>query len=147
MLRVQNGVPLQHLRKVAETLSHLGDTKWTSTTLWVLNRKVVVQSPGEERPREVVSGQDVLPIELNRVISDTGRDVENLRTRAGDSFGRVVKMRGVSRNAWIVAGTRIKVESVKRLHEDGYSAERIVAEYPDLTAEDVAAALRHKDAA
>ena len=29
MLRVQNNVPLQHLRRVAESLSHLKDDLWT----------------------------------------------------------------------------------------------------------------------
>jgi len=40
MLRVQNNVPLQHLRKVAERLSELGMDAWAGTTLWVLNRHV-----------------------------------------------------------------------------------------------------------
>ena len=39
------------------------------------------------------------------------------------------------------------IASVQRLHEDGYSIEQIVAEYPDLTIEDVMAALAHKGAA
>lgn len=143
MLRVQNGVPLQQLRKVAETLAGLGDEKWTVTRLWVLNKKVVVQAPGMEQPREVVTGQYILPIELRQVISDTGRDIQAMRERSHDSFGHVVKMRGISRAAWVISGTRIKVASIRRLHEDGYSVANIIAEYPDLTEEDVEAALRH----
>ena len=49
------------------------------------------------------------------------------------------------RNAWAITGTRIPVGSVKRLHEDGYSIPQIIEEYPDLTNEDVEAALRHSD--
>ncbi len=35
ILRVQNNVPLQQLRIVAERLSHLKDDLWTKTTLFV----------------------------------------------------------------------------------------------------------------
>jgi uncharacterized protein (DUF433 family) len=147
MLRVQNGVPLQHLRKVAESLSELGDDKWTSTTLWVLNKKVIIQPSSDEQPREVISGQYILGIELKKVVSDTERDIKAMRTRSTDAIGHVVKMRGVSRNAWVISGTRIRVDSIKRLHEDGYSIEQIIAEYPDLTKEDVFAALKHDKAA
>ena len=147
MLRVQNSVPLQHLRKVAESLSELGDDKWTSTTLWVMNKKVIIRPSGDERPREVVSGQYILGIELKRVVADTEKDIKAMRTRSNDAIGHVVKMRGVSRNAWVISGTRIRVNSIKRLHEDGYSIEQIIAEYPDLTEEDVLAALKHDKAA
>ncbi|MDE2333297.1 MAG: MerR family transcriptional regulator, partial [Rhodospirillales bacterium] len=45
MLRVQNNVPLQHLRKVAEKLAHLKDDLWIKTTLFVVNRRVVFENP------------------------------------------------------------------------------------------------------
>ena len=45
LLRVQNGVPLQHLRRVAEQLEHLRDDLWTKTTLFVINRKVAFVNP------------------------------------------------------------------------------------------------------
>lgn len=146
MLRVQNGVPLQHLRKVAQSLSELGNNKWTSTNLWVLNKRVVIQ-PAGQLPREAVSGQYILPIELKKVIADTENAIQAMNTRPDDAIGRVVKMRGVSRNAWVISGTRIRVDSIKRLHEDGYTVEQIITEYPDLTIQDVQAALEHDKAA
>jgi len=147
MLRVQNNVPLQHLRKVAETLSHLKSDLWTSTTLWVLNRRVIFQEPGTEKPREVVSGQYVIGIKLQQVVSDTQRDVEELKKRPGNQVGRLSRARGISQNALVVAGTRIKVASIVRLHEDGYTSADIIREYPDLTDLDVQAALGHAKAA
>ena len=63
-LRVQNNVPLQHLRKVAESLSHLKDELWTATTLYVLNRRVILVNSETGEPEEVVSGQFVLGIPL-----------------------------------------------------------------------------------
>jgi len=141
MLRVQNNVPLQQLRKVAQKLSHLKTDLWTNTILWVLNRKVIFQEPGSDKPREVVSGQYVLGIEMKRVISDTQLDFEQMRKRSPDEIGHVTRQRGISRNALVVAGTRIRVDSIKRLHEDGYSVPQIIDEYPDLTEEDVRVAL------
>jgi uncharacterized protein (DUF433 family) len=43
-----------------------------------------------------------------------------------------------------VAGTRIPVGAIQRLHEDGYSIDAIIDEYPDLTQEDVKAAINHQ---
>ena len=109
MLRVQNSVPLQQLRKVAEALASLGDDKWTATKLWVLNKKVIIQPPGMDQPREVITGQYVLPIELRQIISDTDRDIQAMHSRSADFIGRVVKVRGISRNSWTISGTRIRV--------------------------------------
>jgi DNA-binding transcriptional MerR regulator len=143
MLRVQNGVPLQHLRKVAEQLAHLEDRLWTETTLFVINKKVVFVNPETGRPQEAVSGQYLLGIPLKKVIEDTGADIITLNARPAAAVGQVSRRRGVIRNAWVVAGTRIPVAAIRRLHEDGYTTGQIIAEYPDLTPEDVEAALRH----
>jgi len=143
LLRVQNGVPLQHLRKVAETLSHLKDDLWTKTALYVANRKVILVNPETGQPQEVVSGQYLLPIKLKRVMRDTSREIEEMRRRSPAEVGQVTQNRAICHNAWVVAGTRIPVGAIKRLREDGFSTEQIIAEYPDLTAADVAAALEH----
>jgi len=143
MLRVQNGVPLQHLRKVAEKLSHLKDDLWTTTTLYVANRKVVFSDPITGKPQEVVSGQFIIEYPLIKIIEDTSKSIESVRRRSPDQVGKVAKIRGVNRSAWTISGTRIPIDSVRRFHEDGYSVEQIIAEYPDLTAEDIEAALSH----
>jgi DNA-binding transcriptional MerR regulator len=147
MLRVQNNVPLQHLRKVAEKLSHLQAELWTKTTLWVLNREVVVEEPGTGKLRAVLSGQYVMPIQLRQIVADTQRDIEAMRRRSPEQIGHVAKLRGINRNAVVVTGTRILVDSIRRLHEDGYTFPQIIEEYPDLTEADISAALRHGRAA
>ncbi|MGH6837304.1 MAG: DUF433 domain-containing protein [Methylocella sp.] len=144
MLRVQNSVPLQHLRKVAETLSHLTDELWTRTTLFVIDKKVVFVNPEYGQPQEVVSGQYLLGIPLQMVIDDTRTDIITFRNRPENSIGHVSRNRSVIRNAWVVAGTRIPVGAIVRLHEDGYTTEQIIQEYPDLRPEDIQAALNHK---
>lgn len=143
VLRVQHNVPLQHLRKVAERLNHLRDDLWTQTKLWVLNRKVVFENPETGLPQEVVSGQYVIDIPLSRIVDDTRRDVERMRERAAEQIGRIVKERNVVGSAPVIAGTRIPVRAVQSLHEDGYSVQDIIREYPDLTEADVAAAVQH----
>ena len=145
MLRVQNAVPLQHLRVVAEKLSHLGDNLWSSTTLFVFDRKVVLLNQGTETYEEVASGQYLFGMPLSKIIEDTNNDVTALRTRTPESMGRVDRSRGVLRNAWVVAGTRIPVHAIKSFHEHGYSVSDIIGEYPDLTPEDVEASLNHDD--
>jgi uncharacterized protein (DUF433 family)/DNA-binding transcriptional MerR regulator len=143
MLRVQNNVPLQHLRKVAETLSHLRDELWTATTLFVWNRNVSFVNPITGTPEDVLSGQYLLGIPLNKVIEDTKNDVIAFRSRPANTVGHLSRNRSVVRNALVVSGTRIPVSAIVRLREDGYTVDQIIDEYPDLTPEDVQAALAH----
>ena len=142
-LRVQNNVPLQHLRKVAEKLSYLEDELWTATTLYVLNRQVILANPETGRPEEVVSGQFVFSVPLKEIIDETGKNLAELRRRSDASIGKLRRHRSIVRSAWSVEGTRIAVGSIRRLHEDGYSVDRIIEEYPDLTPDDIDAALKH----
>jgi len=147
VLRNEYKVSLQHLREVAEKLAHLGDRRWTATTLQVQNKKVVFEEPETRRPREVVSGQYVLGIKLADIISDLHRDAETLRRRRESDIGRIARRRSIAHNAAVFSGTRIHVDSVRRLHADGYTHEQILAEYPDLTKADIAAALDPSKAA
>ena len=142
-LRVQNNVPLQHLRMVAQELSHLKDELWTSTKLYVADRRVIIVNPENGRLQEVVSKQYVLAITLKDVIDEAGHEVEKLRERSPDTIGKIRRHRSIARNAWTIAGTRITVGSIRRLSEDGYSIRQIIDEYPDLTEKDVEAALSH----
>jgi uncharacterized protein (DUF433 family) len=146
MLRLQNNVPLQHLRKVAEKLAHLEADLWTGTTMYVLNRRVVFHEPGTGKPREVVSGQYVIGIALGNIVRDTKRDVGKMRKRPTEQVGTVTQIRSVSHNAWVVGGTRIPTAAIRRLREDGLSKSQIMAEYPDLKRKDVDAALSHEEA-
>lgn len=144
VLRVQNKVPLQHLREVANRLSHLKDSLWTKTTLFVLNRKVLFENPETGKPEEVVSGQYVLDsVPLLKIIGDTTADVNRMKSRARADIGMIQRDRGICNNAWRIAGTRIPIVSIQRLYEDGYSIKAIIGEYPDLKEKDVRAALAH----
>lgn len=144
-LRNTHRVPLQELRRVAENLAGLSNDKWARTTLYVHNRHVVFIEPDSGRRREVVSGQYMADIPLEVVIADTRRDVAKLRQRDGNDIGHIARSRFVNHNAWVVAGTRIPTAAIWRFHEAGYSVDQIIGEYPDLTPDDIAAAIeRHR---
>ena len=145
VLRNQYNVPLQHLRKVAGQLADLSPARWTSTELFVLNKRVVFVEPDTAHYREIVSKQYVIGLPLKVVMSDTKRDVERLQQREDGDFGRITHTRNVRHNAWVIAGTRISVETIKRFSEDGYSVDQILDEFPTLTKADVEAALKHND--
>jgi len=143
LLRVQNGVPLQNLRKVAENLSYLKDENWTKTILYVANRRVIDIDPETGNPRESVSGQFVVPIELKAVIKAADLEIEQMRQRSRSDLGHIAKAPGICHSAPVVAGTRVPVGAILRLHDDGFSAQQIIAEYPDLALEDIDAALKY----
>jgi DNA-binding transcriptional MerR regulator len=145
VLRNQNNVSLQHLRAVLDRLRYLANDLWIGTKLWAINRRVIFQGPDDAAPQEV-SGQFYLPILLGDVVTSTQQDTSQMFGRPVEMVGRIEQHRNVGGNAWVVAGTRIHVSSIKRLAEDGYTPERIIAEYPQLTVDDVAAALRHSGA-
>jgi uncharacterized protein (DUF433 family) len=145
LLRRQHNVSLQHLRQVAEKLSHLRDDLWTRTTLYVLNRRVILHEPGSERLRDAVSGQYLLGIPLRRIIADTKRDAGKLLRRPDAKIGKVERSRRVLCNVPVIAGTRIPTAAIKRYKEAGFTVDQIIAEYPDLTANDVEAALAYEE--
>ena len=142
VLRNQYNVPLQHLRKVSEELSHLSDSKWTATELFVLNRRVIFVEPNTDKYREIVSGQYVIGIPLKTVISDTREAVRQLSKRERSEFGQIEKKRTVSRNAAVIAGTRIPVSTIVEFHDAGYTPREIIQEFPRLTKADIEAAIK-----
>ena len=143
-LRKQD-VSLQHLRKVSQKLSHLGDDKWIKTTLYVLKKSVVFIEPESEKPREIVSGQYTFEIRLLDVSSDVQKAIEALRRRDESTIGKIERNRWVAHNAFVIAGTRIPVRAIKNFHEAGYTSAQIIREYPDLTERDIEAALSHAE--
>ena len=138
---------LQHLRKVAEELSHLANDLWATQVLYVLNKKVVFAEAGTGRLREVLSGQYVNGLALGEVISDMRKAVDNLRKRRPEQIGQITRSRFVNHNAPVIAGTRIPVSAIRDFAEAGYTIEHIIREYPDLTERDINAALKEAHAA
>lgn len=145
-LRNDHKVSLQHLRQVAEKLSHLKDALWTRTTLYVVKRRVhFVQAKGSP-PVDPTTGQYAIEaVALKAVMADVAKASSSLRGREPSHIGKIVRNRFVGHNAWVVSGTRIPTRAIKNYRDSGYSVDAIIAEYPDLTPADVAAALAHKE--
>lgn len=139
-LRNEHKVSLAELKKVGRELSHLGDDRWTATTLYVLNKRVVFEEPETRRKREITTKQYVVDIPLKVAIQRAQRAVEGLNAESRNP-GRIVRNRFVAQNLPTFAGTRIPVAAVIQFAKAGYSAAAIMREYPDLTNADVDAAL------
>lgn len=148
VLRNQYKISLQHLRDVSEKLGRLESDpdRWLETKLYPLNGQVVWHEPGSQRPQAVASGQYVVPVVLSEIVQATKNDISSLKTpRDKSKVGHVEKSKYVVRNALVLAGTRIPVGAIKRFSEAGYSTKRILLEYPDITAEDIRAALSYRE--
>lgn len=139
-LRNTHKVPLQHLRKVSEKLHHMGEAKWTATTLYVLGKSVVFTDPRTQERQEVVSGQRVFDIPLRVAISDTKQAIAKLNAREDGKTGLIERGKFVMQNDPVFAGTRITVAAVQNYLDAGYSTAQILAEFPGLTEADVQAA-------
>ena len=136
-LRNFYNVPLQHLRSVSDTLAHLGDSRWTATTLYVLGKRVVFTDPRSDQRIEIVSGQQVFDIPLRVMISDTQKTIAKLNHRGESASGKVVHGKFTLQNEPVFEGTRIPVSAVKRYLDAGYSPDAIIREFPDLTPTDI----------
>lgn len=140
-LRNTHKVSLSELKKVGRELSHLGEDRWTATTLYVLNRHVVYVEPETARKREITTKQYVVDIPLKVAIAGTKEAVQAFNEEHRKA-GQVARNRYVSQNFLVFAGTRVPVLAVKEFAEAGYSAEEIISEYPDLTEADIRIATR-----
>jgi uncharacterized protein (DUF433 family) len=143
VLITQHNVPLQHLRQVSADLGAMDNSAWSRTTLYVFGKTVVFEE--DSRKVEAGSGQYVIGIPLEKIVSDTRRDVKVLSTRTDDQIGHIARHRFVSHNSPVVAGTRIPVTAIRHFAEDGYSVKQIMAEYPTLTEADIKAALEFEE--
>jgi DNA-binding transcriptional MerR regulator len=143
ILRKDYEIPLQHLRKVAEALSQLDESPWSSQTLYVLGKRVQFREPNTGLIRDVLDKQYVnLP--LRSIVEDVELRAAQLKERSAKQVGRIVRHRYIAHNNWVVAGTRIPIGAIRRFRDAGYSTEQIVEEYPMLKPQDIAAALRHR---
>lgn len=138
-LRNKYRVSLQHLKQVSKTLSHLGDTVWTSTTLYVLGKRVVFDDPRTNQRAEVVSGQRVFDIPLEVAASDTKAAIKELNVRSASDLGRVLAV-PFTQNDQVFKGTRIPFSAIVHYVTAGFSEEQIISEFPDITSADIAVA-------
>lgn len=138
-LRTQNGMPLQRIRKVVRHLrtrgyeSPLRELKFTS-----VNNEIFFQHPDGTWEGDLKPYQTVIATVLNleplreRIAASTERDPATV--------GQIAKVRGVHASKPVIAGTRIRVSTIRAFLDAGYDTQGILEEYPSLTAADVEAA-------
>jgi DNA-binding transcriptional MerR regulator len=134
------GISLQQIRRVVEHLRTLDHERpLAQITYTVENGEMYFQEAGTSRsgrtPHQVVA-QYVVPV---------GAIAEGLRGRIVEvgerRHGEIEQRRGTLGGKPVIKGTRIKVESIWRLHRSGLDEAGIRELYPDLTAADIEAAL------
>ncbi|MCK0149025.1 DUF433 domain-containing protein [Marivita sp. S6314] len=144
-LRNDANVSLQHLRDVKNELRHLGDDLWSKTTLYVLNKKVVIDNPSTSTKEEVVSKQAILQIPLKVVSEGIRNAIELLNDKPKEA--RIERKNLGSGFDNVISGTRIRVSDIHDFFEAGYSIDQIIEQYPTLRKIDVEAALHFKKSA
>ncbi len=148
LLRREHRVRLDDLRR---TGAYLRETypdhpdPWAELRFGVLNRRVIFRDPESGAWLTVTPpGQTVLPIDVAAIARATEREAARFTERRPEDIGAIVRHRYVLGNASRLAGTRIPTSAVWHFHEDGADAAAIRRAYPDLTVEDIAAAIAHE---
>lgn len=140
-------VRYKHLAEVHRELSAKSDAPWASTVLYVCGGEVVVGEPGTRRRHKLLSGQRVFDIPLKVAITGVRAEIAKLNERTDEKRGKVDRERYVAQGQYVIKGTRVPVSLIASFAKAGYSVKDILREYPDLAAEDVAAALRFEGVA
>lgn len=141
-LRNDYHIPLQELRQVGDWLKERRAAPWSSLTLYVVGRHVAFDDPATGG--RVAGRPIVLLIELERVAQTVRRDVDRLRRRRPEQIGRIDRKRQVVSNAAVLGGTRIPTSAIWEFHRAEYPVEAILAQYPQLTPDDIEAAIRYE---
>jgi DNA-binding transcriptional MerR regulator len=140
LLRTQ--VSLQELRRLGEWLMQRFDSPWSSIKFWVVGSEVVFKDPltGAALSTRPL-GQRTWTYELYEIATSMREATSESMQRGESEVGKISQHRYTVRNAHVLAGTRIPTKAVWNLHDAGYSVDRIIQEYPRLSAADVETAL------
>jgi len=146
LLRNEHHISLQELRQVGEWLKEHHASPWSSLTFYVMGRHVVFDDPVTgERIAGQPFGQIALPIEMERIAQTVRGDVDQLRRRRPEQVGQVDRKRQVVSNAAVLRGTRITTSAIRAFYQAEYPIEAILAEYPQLTPDDIQAAIDYEE--
>lgn len=144
VLKQRHRISLAELERTAAKLQARGYKHWADVKLYVVKRQVHFQVPDSATAEGLDDGQYVM-VPIIDVIHDVEDRVAELRQRPRSTVGQVGRSRHVLRNAPVVKGTRIPTGAIRRFHEDGYTTEQILKEYPSLSSADVEAALAYEN--
>jgi DNA-binding transcriptional MerR regulator len=134
------GVSLQLIRTAVTHLRELDyEHPLSELRFWEVNGRLYFEEAGTvreaRRPGQTIAG---FAIPLGEILDELEQGIVQLDYRVP---GRVERRHGTLGSKPLIAGTRIPVESVHRLRDDGADEKEILRLYPDLSAADVRAAL------
>jgi uncharacterized protein (DUF433 family) len=145
-LIIQEGISLRHVRKVVAYLRQRDyETPLRELRFAVYGDEIYFQHPdgsweGGRQPNQLVL-RHVIP--LQEIVARIRGSAE----RSPDAAGRVVRRRKVMGRQPVFDGTRVPVATIVGYLERGYSTERIIEAFPDLTPADVDEARKQVGAA
>ena len=138
-LRNIGKVPLQTLRELKSKWDEESEEVWLAHRYRAMNKRVHVDtSQGLE---DAVIGQKIIRVDMRAEYEKVEGRVASLYQRDKDSVGKIWRQHRVVNRKPVIAGTRIKVDSIKAFARAGYSIDQILLEYPDLELEDIKAAI------
>ena len=145
-LRIDFDVPLHELRNVTRYLRDHREIPWSELAVRVYGNHLVFRDPdsGQWMTADPMR-QMTFELAFEDVRTESERDARALLRRPVDQYGQITRNRNVMSNRWVFAGTRIPVDAVLAFRHEGYSRERILAEYPTLVSEDIDAALAFEE--
>lgn len=143
LAQLRERVSLAELRKLGEWLHKHYDAPWSSLRFYLMGRKVLVADPdtGLKMTLHPLGQQPLPAFELEEIARETRRAIARLSERRAENIGRIVRHRHVLSNAPVLAGTRIPTAAIWDFHEAGYDTQSILREYPQLTTDDIEAAV------
>jgi DNA-binding transcriptional MerR regulator len=136
----ENDISLQLIRKAVEHLRALDYSHPLSELrFWTHGGGLYFEEAGTvregRRPGQTIA---YFEVPLPEIVAELEKGITRLDER---KHGEVERRRGVLGSKPVIAGTRIPVESIQRLHADGADEAEILELYPDLSWVDVQAAL------
>lgn len=136
----REGISLQLIRQAVEHLRTLDyDRPLSEIRFWQVDGRLYFEEADTireaRRPSQTIAG---FAVPLGAIVEELEDGIIQLDQRP---HAQVERRRGVLGSKPLVAGTRIPVESIHRLHADGADEGEILTMYPDLSEEDVRAAL------
>ncbi|PZR67188.1 MAG: hypothetical protein DLM66_11855 [Candidatus Dormiibacter spiritus] len=136
----RGGVSLQEIRKAVDHLRQLDYAHpLAEINFFHENGRLYFEEAetvrAGRRPEQVVA---VFRVPFEAIVRSVRADIAKLDERP---HGEIRRQRGLLGSKPVIAGTRIPLASIQRLAADGATASQIGELYPDLTDEDIRAAL------
>ena len=142
-IRRQLSVPFEEIQRAGDYLSQHYDSTWSELRFGVIDRRLLFRDPGSKRWIGH-DGQGVLELDLSEIPKEIEHRAKLALLRDAADSGLIVRNRYVQHNNPILAGTRIPTSTIWVYHEDGFSADQIIEQFPQLTNADIEAAIAYE---